>query len=170
MSKSTLEHAWDRHFLDSAQVFNIVGAQRGHWVDLGSGGGFPGVVCAIIAAERSPDMTFTLVESDQRKSTFLRTVLRDVGVDAQVLAQRVEGVAPLSANVLTARALSSLSNLLEFADRHLDENGIAYFPKGEKFQQELDEARTAWRFSHKSHASVTDQNAVILEVGEIERV
>ncbi|WP_417269248.1 16S rRNA (guanine(527)-N(7))-methyltransferase RsmG [Celeribacter sp.] len=169
VSKYTLENTWGRHFLDSAQVFKVADATKGSWVDLGSGGGFPGVVCAIIAAELAPDLKFTLVESDQRKATFLRTVLRETGVEAQVLAKRVEEVEPLKATTLTARALSSLTNLLGFADRHLDQGGVAFFPKGMKYQEELSEAQAVWRFSHSEYKSVTDENAVIIKVGDIER-
>ncbi|WP_439105206.1 16S rRNA (guanine(527)-N(7))-methyltransferase RsmG [Celeribacter marinus] len=169
VSKSTLDHSWSRHFLDSAQVYKSVDNLNGHWVDLGSGGGFPGVVCAIIAAELAPKIRFTLIEADQRKSTFLRTVLRDVDVNAQVLSERVENAGPQAANILTARALSSLKNLLEFSDRHLVAGGSAIFPKGANFRSELEEAKKSWAFSHVEYPSVTDENAVIIKVGDIVR-
>ncbi|MEN8837851.1 MAG: 16S rRNA (guanine(527)-N(7))-methyltransferase RsmG [Celeribacter marinus] len=169
VSKGTLDHTWSRHFLDSAQVFRSVDNLNGHWVDLGSGGGFPGVVCAIIAAEIAPEVRFTLIEADQRKSTFLRTVLREVDVKAQILSERVENTTPQSANILTARALSSLKNLLEFSARHLADGGSAIFPKGASFRAEIEEAKKSWAFSHVEYPSVTDENAVIIKVGDIVR-
>lgn len=85
VSRSTLETLWDRHILDSAQIFDLVLHPVDHWVDIGSGGGFPGLVVAILAAEKDPAQKTTLIESDQRKCAFLRTVLRETGVSATVL-------------------------------------------------------------------------------------
>ena len=71
VAKSTLAEAWQRHFMDSAQIFSSLSGGVARWVDLGSGGGFPGMVVAILGAEAAPRMSVTLVESDLRKATFL---------------------------------------------------------------------------------------------------
>ncbi|KCV82532.1 16S rRNA methyltransferase GidB [Actibacterium atlanticum] len=169
VAKSTLKDAWSRHILDSAQVFEL-GQGAKHWVDLGSGGGFPGMVVAILAAERAPDMKVTLVESDQRKATFLRTVARETSVSAEVIADRIEEVTPLNADVVSARALASLEMLLSFAKRHLNHSGKAIFLKGENYQQEIDAALATWRFNVQKTPSTTDTRAVILSIGELSRV
>ena len=93
-------------------------------LDLGSGGGFPGLVVAILAADTGNPANTTLVESDQRKAAFLRTVLRETGVSARVIAGRIEDIAPLDADVLSARALADLSTLLAHAERHLAAGGL----------------------------------------------
>lgn len=169
VAKSTLQDAWTRHFVDSAQIFSL-GAGAAHWADLGSGGGFPGMVVAILAAEQAPDMRVTLVESDQRKATFLRTVARETGANVDVIVARIEETAPLNADVVSARALASLDGLLGFAERHLNHNGKAIFLKGENYQHEVNEALASWRFDVQKTPSTTDSRAVILTIGELTRV
>ncbi len=170
VSPNTLKDAWDRHFIDSAQIFDLAPENARHWADLGSGGGFPGMVIAILAAEKAPDMRVTLVESDQRKATFLRTVARETGVAATVIAKRIEDVPPLQADVVSARALASLAQLLGFAERHLCPDGIALFPKGAAHDRELAEARESWHFEVQETRSQTDPDAVIFSIGGLARV
>lgn len=170
VSKSTLDQAWQRHFVDSAQVFSLVPEHIRHWADFGSGGGFPGLVCATLARELSSKIRFTLVESDQRKATFLRTVARELDLDVEVLSQRIEQVMPLEADLISARALASLPKLLEFTERHLLPGGHAIFMKGMSFREEISESLESWRFSHEEYPSVTDPESVILLIGDIDRV
>lgn len=168
VSKSTLEDLWERHFLDSAQVFDL--APNGtHWADLGTGGGFPGVVVAILAAEKRPELKVTCVESDVRKATFLRTVLRETGVVGEVISERIEAIRPLEADVVSARALAPLRLLLQFAERHLKSGGVALFPKGADHEKELEEALETWSFQVDKTISQTNPEAVILKLGDIER-
>lgn len=170
VAKSTVGMAWDRHFVDLAQVFRIAPKQIEHWCDIGSGGGFPGLVCATLAKEFSPEMTFTMVESDQRKATFLRTVVRELDLNATVRSERIEMLEPMKADVISARALASLPKLLEYAKRHLAPGGHGLFLKGTSFRAELVESLENWRFNHKEYASATDAESVILLIGDIERV
>lgn len=169
VSPSTLGDVWSRHFLDSAQVFDLAGAGA-HWADLGSGGGFPGMVAAIIAADERPGLRFTLVESDRRKAAFLDRVAQATGVSVTVLDQRIEALPPLEADILTARAVAPLAVLLGHAARHLAPEGRALFPKGARSQAEIDEALESWRFSYEKVASWTAREAAIVIVGGIARV
>ena len=170
VARSTLPDLWIRHFLDSAQVFDLAKAKRGHWADLGSGGGFPGMVCAILAQEKAPNLTFTLVESDQRKATFLRTVSRETAVPVHVIAARIEDIPPLQADILSARALAPLKTLLHHAERHLNPDGRALFLKGATFRREVQEALETWAFRSDEYASSTDSAGAILCLGDIRRV
>ncbi len=124
ISKSSLDVLWERHFLDSAQLLTFAPSTARIWVDLGSGGGFPGAVVAVLAAEMRPDLRVTLVEADQRKAVFLRTLLRETGVAGDVLAKRIEELPPLCADILSARALASLSDLLEFGHNTLRRRAV----------------------------------------------
>lgn len=169
VSKNTLADAWTRHIADSAQIFSMAPSAK-KWADLGSGGGFPGMVVAILAAELNPDQETVLVESDQRKSVFLRTVARETGVKARVLSERIEQVPALNADVLSARALASLTDLMGFADLHLAQDGVALFPKGENFQTEIDHALETWRFDVQKLPSATDSGAVVLKIKGLSRV
>lgn len=170
VSRTTLEDSWTRHILDSAQVFSVPEVHSGHWADFGSGGGFPGLVVAILAQELAPDLKVTLVESDQRKSVFLRTALRETKVDAQILNERIEKVSPLQADVISARALADLTVLLAFADRHMSKTGRAVFLKGANWKKELEAARESWKFDCAERKSITDPNAVVLSIGALTHV
>lgn len=170
VSPSSLKEVWSRHFLDSAQLLDLAPAATTHWVDLGAGGGFPGLVVAILAAEERPELKFTLVESDRRKAAFLAHAAHTLGVGAEVLGDRIESIPPLGADVVSARALAPLDQLLSHAARHMKPGGVAIFPKGARHEEEIRQALEKWRFACEKHRSMTDPEAVVLTVGEIGRV
>lgn len=170
VSKQTLADLETRHIADSAQLLALAPENATTWADLGSGGGFPGLVIAIHAAERRPALRVTLVESDQRKAAFLRTVAQRTGVPVTVHAERIEAVPPLGTDVLSARALAPLSALLDHAARHLAPSGTALFPKGATWRAEVAEALERWRFRCENHPSATSQDGAILRIGGIDRV
>ncbi|WP_170790204.1 16S rRNA (guanine(527)-N(7))-methyltransferase RsmG [Ruegeria lacuscaerulensis] len=168
VSRNSLEDIWERHIKDSVQVYRCADSFNS-WVDLGSGGGFPGMVCAILAMEEYPDALFTLVESDQRKSAFLRNVARECSTNCRVISKRIESVDPLNADVLSARALAELKVLLSFCDRHLGESGTALLPKGAKWKKELSDAQEEWNFDAEPIKSLTESQAVILKIKGVSR-
>ena len=165
VSRGTLDDIWTRHFADSAQLVNAAPDPASPWLDLGSGAGFPGLIVALLR----PDVDVTLVESDARKVAFLRTVIRETGIAAQVLNRRIETMPPFGARVLSARALAPLTRLLSYADCHLAPGGTALFPKGERFREEVDTALETWTFRCDIRPSRTDPGAVILKISEIAR-
>lgn len=169
VAKSTLGHAWERHIVDSAQLY-LLGRPSGHWVDLGSGGGFPGLVIACLATGQGDPVKVTLVESDQRKATFLRLAASQLQVAATVISERIEKIQPLSATTLSARALAALPLLLGFANRHLAEDGACLFPKGSSWPQEVEQAKKDWHFDLQIHPSTTDSDGAILAVKAISHV
>lgn len=166
VSKNTIGQVWSRHIADSVQVFEFGAAAR-NWVDLGSGGGFPGVVVAILAAELAPEMVVTLVEADQRKSAFLRQINQSLGLSTSVISSRIESIEPLKADVVSARALAPLSQLCAFANLHLGADGRGIFLKGKAAAAEIVDARAEWNFLLESHTSVTDPSAVVLVLRDI---
>ena len=169
VSRETLSSVWTRHFADSVQLMKYFEPSDRLVLDFGSGGGFPGMVCAILAAELSPRTKFTFVESDKRKCTFLQTVAREAGIGARVVSERIEELEPQNADLVTARALAPLPALLGFAERHLQAGGRALFLKGESYAQEIQAALETRRFTYQEYTSKTDENAVILMIEEIER-
>lgn len=171
VARSTLAEAWTRHIADSAQLYRLAPAALPHWADLGSGGGFPGLVIAVLAAEQDPARRITLVESDQRKSTFLRQAGREMALtNLSVLTDRIENVPALQADVISARALAALPALCGFAARHLAPSGLALFPKGAQYQDELAAASRDWRYDVTTHPSETDPSAVVLAMKAIQHV
>ncbi len=169
VSKATLADLWRRHIVDSAQVFSLCPPKAQSWVDLGAGGGFPGLVVAVLAQELKPGLRVTLVESDLRKATFLRQASQSLGVPVTVRTERIELLAPQSADVLSARALASLADLLGYAARHLQADGVAVFPKGAHWADELAQARTRWAFDLDRRQSLSEADATILEIRNIHR-
>jgi len=170
VSKNTIKDLWQRHFYDSAQIYQLRAEKACKWADIGSGGGFPALVLAVMAKETAPVSHFTLVESDMRKSTFLGTVIRKLDLNAVVVSERIEETQPLDADILTARAVAPLEKLLGFANRHLKPGGIALFPKGDRFRDEIEQAMVNWRFDLEEIPSKTNPTGAILKIGDISRV
>lgn len=170
VAPKSIPDLWQRHFMDSAQIHAFKPEEAKTWVDLGSGGGFPGIIVAVLESATDDPTPVTLIESDQRKSTFLRTVIRETSVDAKVLARRIDEVPPQKADVLTARALAPLDQLLGFASFHMAPGGLAIFPKGANAGSEVELARKTWSFKCESLPSMTDKSAAILKISEITRV
>lgn len=170
VSKSSLADIWPRHILDSAQVLSLGGASIRSWADLGSGGGLPGIVVAIMATAQMPLMKVTLVEVDQRKSAFLRQVCQKLDLNVEVLSERIEQLPSLSAQVVSARALAPLDRLLDYVDRHIDTDGKALLSKGASFEEEILIARKKWNFDLEIHRSAIQEASVILEIGRLSRV
>ena len=170
VSKSTLRDFWNRHILDSVQVFCSIGEKTGKWADFGSGGGFPGLVLAILSDEFGVSNSLCLIEADVRKSVFLRTVCRELGLVVDVFNNRIEKISPMLVDVVSARALAPLKTLCFYAESHLNENGIAVFAKGENWESELLEAQKNWIFDYDVVTSKLHQGSVILVLRGIKSV
>lgn len=154
---------WRRHVLDSLQLLPLLPSGDGPLVDLGSGAGFPGLVLA--AATRRPT---ALVEADRRKAAFLTEASRLLQLDRlTVHPTRIEAVTLPPAEVVTARALAPLPDLLRHAHRLLALGGVAIFPKGRTAEQELTEAARHWNMRTERFPSRTDPDSLILRISEI---
>ena len=137
------------------------------WLDLGSGGGLPGLV---VAAALGDTTSVTLIESDGRKCAFLRTAAREMGLDnVTVVNERIEAVSAQAAEVVSARALASLPSLLHFVMRHISPNGVALLPKGRGWREEITAAQLDWQFHYEPLPSMTDPEAVILKISKVSR-
>jgi 16S rRNA (guanine527-N7)-methyltransferase len=167
VAPSTLSQLWQRHILDSAQLMDHVPSHAASWLDLGSGGGFPGLVCAAIAAETHPRLRFTLVEADLRKAAFLRETARQLGLSVGVISRRIEDLPPSHADVISARALAPLAVLCSHALPHLAPGGICLFQKGARHADELATARQDWHITCSIIPSLTDPEAVIIRIEQL---
>jgi len=156
---ATLADAWRRHFLDSAQLSPLLPDGTRVLVDLGSGAGFPGLVLAILGV---PEVH--LVESDARKCAFLREVARETGAIVTVHNRRMEAVEGLVADVVTARALAPLGELVRRAYPFIGERGTALFPKGQNVDQELTEATRSWNMAAERIPSLSDSSGTVLRI------
>lgn len=169
-SPSTLGDVWSRHIMDSVQLFPLAPTAQ-HWLDLGSGGGFPGLVIACLLKDR-PQASIDLVESAGKKAAFLRTVAGHLDLPVRVHAERIEATySKISKpDVVTARALASLSDLFGLAEPWLMTGSKALFQKGRDYQREIDESRVRWQFDLVEHKSAVDPESVILEISNLQRV
>lgn len=164
IAPSTVPQIWSRHMLDSAQLMDVAPQTGMSWLDLGSGGGFPGLVCAAIAVETHPGLRVNLVEADLRKAAFLRETARQMGLSVGVFSRRIEDLPPQSADIVSARALAPLVSLCGHAHRHLAGKGVALFQKGARYAEELETARRDWQMDVHVSPSITDAEAVILRI------
>lgn len=154
-----------RHIADSLQLLPLLAEIDGPLADLGSGGGFPGLVLAIATG-----LPTHLVESDRRKAAFLTEAAGRLGLDTvRVHPQRIAAVALPPIAVLTARALAPLTELLPHAARLLAPGGIAIFPKGRTAEAELTAALPHWHMQVARFASRTDPQATIFRLSDIRR-
>ena len=164
VSPRDIAQLWPRHIADSLQLADEL-APGAAVTDLGSGGGFPGLVLAI--ATGNP---VTLVESDQRKASFLREAARATGATATVVAQRIEQAVLPPAGFVTARALAPLPTLLGWARPLLAEHGVCLFLKGRTADDELTQAAAEWHMTVSRRPSRTSPDGVILRLSELRRV
>jgi 16S rRNA (guanine527-N7)-methyltransferase len=150
---------WDRHIADSLQLVPLMpsGVTRG--IDLGTGGGFPGLVLAIATG-----VPFDLIESDRRKASFLRTAVLETKAPASVHCCRIEQAAVPPAPLVTARALAPLPRLLPMAARLLTEGGTCLLLKGAKAEEELEAAECDWTMTVERTRSQTSAEGVVLRL------
>jgi 16S rRNA (guanine527-N7)-methyltransferase len=167
VSAKSLEDVWRRHVWDSAQLMSFIPADARSLVDLGSGAGFPGLVLAILLAERNPKIV--LYEAIAKKCRFLEEVARRVGVPTEVRNGRIEAAKPEPFDVVTARACASLAQLLSYAAPFQSKKGLYLFLKGQSVGAELREACESWTMAVERHPSRSDPSGVILEIRELRR-
>jgi 16S rRNA (guanine527-N7)-methyltransferase len=162
---ATLEDVWGRHFADSAQLVRYVPAGK-TWLDIGAGGGFPGLVLAAMGWGR-----FVLVDSIAKKCRFLEAVRDALGLtNVTIRNARVELLPTLGVDIATARAAAPLEILFDWAIRHVRPGGTFVFPKGRRWSDEVDAARTKFLFDLETFPSMTDSDARILVAHNLKRL
>lgn len=164
VGRNTLGDVWRRHILDSAQLFPLIPREARRLVDLGSGAGLPGLVLAIMGV---PDVH--LIESDGRKAAFLREAVRITEAPATIHARRIDRVPAFIADVVTARALAPLPELLAISERFLGLDSICLFLKGRMVDEELTETLKTWHIRLDRRPSLTDPSGCILRLEAIAR-
>ncbi|GAA4526454.1 16S rRNA (guanine(527)-N(7))-methyltransferase RsmG [Chelativorans composti] len=171
VAPSTLPTVWERHILDSARLFKLA-PHSTKWVDIGSGGGFPGAVMAILLGER-PGAHIDLVESNRKKASFLAVTLASLNAPAKVHAMRIEESYDRvgKPEVVTARALAPLPLLLELAEPWLVAGAVGLFHKGRDYQREIEESSISWRYDLVKHDHESKWgDGVILEIRNLQHL
>lgn len=165
IARSTIPQLWTRHIADSLQLLPLAPGAK-CWIDLGSGAGFPGLVIACAIADR-PGARVHLVESIRKKAAFLRDAALEIQVPATVHAVRIEDFGKntdISADVVTARALAPLDDLLRLAYPLLKSGALGLFPKGQDVEGELTAASKSWNIDMSLIPSKTSPASQIVVV------
>lgn len=163
VSNSSLEDAWNRHFLDSAQLFQYVPQSAKTLIDFGSGAGFPGMVLAIIAKEKTPYLKISLVESIKKKTMYLNEVAKQTNTNVIIINDRIENLKKTKYDVITSRAMTALKDLLNYAEPFCHKDTTCIFPKGKNYATELSEAHKLWRFKcHIESNEMSDEGKILV--------
>jgi len=167
ISPGTVETAWHRHFEDSLQILSLISENTKTLYDLGSGAGFPGLVAAMCR----PDLDVHLIESDERKGQFLRTVSRETKALITVHTDRIESLDIAPPDIVTARALADLKTLCGFCENwaNANPNFAMIFMKGRNAEQEITDAQAHYDFDLETFPSETDKEAVILRLTNLRK-
>jgi len=164
VGRNTLGDGWRRHILDSAQIYPHLPQGTRMLIDLGSGAGLPGLILSILGVPQ-----VHLIESDARKAVFLREAVRVTGSTASIHAMRIDRMKPVVADVVTARALAPISDLLEISERFRGPGTICLFPKGETVQEELTDTIKQWKMTVRQSPSLSHPSGCILRLENITR-
>lgn len=157
-------------FLILLSCLNLFPMVPGRWL-FGSGAGFPGMVLAIMAAEKTPYLNFRLVESIGKKTLYLNEVRKIAGLkNVEIVNDRIENIETMAADVITSRAMCSLKELLKYACRFAGPQTVGIFPKGKKYSEEISEARKEWSFDCRIVPSEVSEEGVVLVITKIKKL
>ena len=163
VAPKSIDDFWQRHALDSWQITKYIPQDIKTVVDFGSGAGFPALAIAIEFKNRGAG-DVTLFESVGKKANFLRTVIRELDLPANVTADRIEQITATPTDLITARAFAPLDKLLKYAEPFWKDDTIGLFHKGETIEQELTSAQKTWHFDKEEIPSLAAENSFILKV------
>lgn len=167
VSARSLQDVWRRHIWDSAQLLPYIPKAARTLVDLGSGAGFPGLVLAELLRGR---VSVELYEATRKKAEFLEVAARRMRLNVAIRNVRIEAAFHRPADVVTARALAPLDQLLGYAHQFTDKHTVCLFLKGQSVASELTKARKSWSMKVSQHQSATEPSGVILEIRELGNV
>jgi 16S rRNA (guanine527-N7)-methyltransferase len=169
ISNSTIENIWVRHFLDSAQLYDFTKNIKGNILDLGSGAGFPGLILAMMG-----NNNISVIESDQKKCTFIREVAMLSSTNIKIYNSRIEDLSFISPNLITARALAPLNKLVKYVEDYIKKSPskLEIFPKllflkGKSYKEELLELSKIRNIDYKIYQSITNELGKIVYINNI---
>ncbi len=172
ISKSTINNIWERHFLDSAQLYSFLKDIKGNIIDFGTGAGFPGMVLAIMGKKN-----IHLVESDYKKCVFLKEIAMLTETDINIHNCRIEDLSFTNVDLITCRALASLSKLISYVENFINKSPEEkkvlpklLFLKGNSYYSEILELSKNKKISLEEYPSITDRNGRILYISNIDKL
>ena len=164
ISRNNIDNIWERHFLDSAQLYALLPKTATNVLDVGTGAGFPGMILSIMGA---PNVK--LVEQNKKKCVFLEEVLRKTSAEATVYPGKIEDLPTYAFDAITARALTSLDGLLHMLSPYFGPKTVGFFPKGQKLNEELTLDSKNWNINYSLVQSVSSAEGKIVVIKDVER-
>ena len=170
ISKSTEKESIKRHIIDSAQITDIIDINTKSCIDLGSGSGLPGVVLAIIFKKKGSKIKFDLYEKSQKKSNFLRKMVRHFKLNAEVKQKNIFEERELEADIIVARAFKPLQTILELIDKNFVHYNRLILFLGKSGKGVINECLKSWKFDYEIIESLTDANSVIVKISNLKKI
>ena len=170
ISKSTEKESINRHIIDSAQITDIIDINTKSCIDLGSGSGLPGVVLAIIFKKKGSKIKFDLYEKSQKKSNFLRKMVRHFKLNAEVKQKNIFEERELEADIIVARAFKPLQTILELIDKNFVHYNRLILFLGKSGKDVINECLKSWKFDYEIIESLTDINSVIVKISNLKKI
>ena len=170
ISKSSIKNIWERHFIDSAQLYKYVKNINGNILDFGSGAGFPGLVLAIMGKKN-----IHLVESDYKKCVFLNEVAMLTDIDITIHNCRIENLNFFNVDLVTCRALAPLNKLMDYVETFASKSSNVkqnlpklLFLKGKNYKSELLQLQKNKNINFREYTSITDKKGKIIYINKVE--
>lgn len=169
ISSHSIKDIWERHILDSAQL-SIYCAPYNRLLDIGSGGGFPALILAILRQNDS-NFNITLVEKLKKKCNFLQYIISKFNLSAIVQNKKIEDIIDIysDSEIITSRAFAELSHIINLCEPAFNKGGKALLQKGQNAEYEIDKLANNWTFKLKKYISYIDTSSVILEISNVKR-
>ena len=170
ISKSTEKDSIKRHIIDSAQIIDIIDKNAKTCLDIGSGSGLPGVVLAIIFKKKGSKIKFELYEKSQKKSNFLRKMIKHFQLNAEVKQKNIFEQRELEADIIVARAFKPLQTILELINKNFAHYNRLILFLGKSGRDNINECLKLWKFDYEIVKSLTDVNSVIVKINNLRRI
>ena len=170
VGKSTIKYIWTRHFLDSAQVIDLIDKNNKTLIDLGSGAGFPGLILAIVTKDRKIPLKIKLIEKSPKKAKFLKDLINELHLDVEVLNKNIlKDPKKLSEDVFVARAFKPLGVILQLIHNNAEKWKKIFIFLGKTGKNELLQASKSWDIEYKQRVSVTSNDSTVIEINRLKK-
>ena len=170
VGKSTINEIWSRHFLDSAQVIDLIDKNINSCIDIGSGAGFPGLVLALLLKHKKSQANFKILEKSPKKCNFLKLVSSELGLDTEIICQDIKNIKKINCDFAIARAFKPLPEIFEIIHSKINFSAKLVLFLGAKQSGLLDETSKKWNMEYKQRKSITSSDSLIIEVNKLERL
>ena len=165
IGSSTVENIWNRHFLDSSQVIDLIEENDKTLIDIGSGAGFPGLILAILAKDRKKIINIKLIEKSPKKVKFLKQIINELNLNVEVMNKNIfEYSKKLSSDILVTRAFKPLEIILKLIHTKVENWKKIFIFLGKTGKSELIRASKIWDIEYKQRVSVTNSDSIVIEI------